>query len=58
LGKVGPAGLVVAAAIDTRFLTGLPENGDVRERKSAIWNLTRISICPLSDSGDAPRRSG
>jgi len=44
LGKVGPAGLVVAAAIDTRFLTGLPENGDVRERKSAIWNLTRISI--------------
>lgn len=30
-GKVGPAGSVVAADIDTRFLTGLPDNVDVRE---------------------------
>lgn len=30
-GKVGPAGSVVAADIDARFLTGLPDNVDVRE---------------------------
>lgn len=29
--KVGPAGSVVAADIDTRFLTNLPDNVDVRE---------------------------
>ena len=29
--KVGPSGSVVAADIDARFLTGLPDNVDVRE---------------------------
>jgi SAM-dependent methyltransferase len=37
--KVGPGGSVVAADIDTRFLTGLPGNVDVRELDIRDLNL-------------------
>lgn len=62
--RVGPAGSVVAADIDTRFLTGLPDNVDVRELDIRALQLERefdLAHCRallmhLPDPADALKR--
>ena len=62
--KVGPAGSVVAADIDTRFLTGVPDNVDVREldirelRLESDFDLAhcRALLMHLADPADALAR--
>jgi SAM-dependent methyltransferase len=62
--EVGPAGSVVAADIDTRLLTGLPENVDVREMDISDLDLEqdfdlvhcRAVLMHLPDPADALAR--
>jgi SAM-dependent methyltransferase len=62
--KVGPAGSVVATDIDTRFLTGLPDNVDVRELDIRDLDLEpdldlahcRALLMHVPDPGDALAR--
>jgi SAM-dependent methyltransferase len=62
--KVGPDGSVIAADIDTRFLTALPENVDVRELDIRDLELEpdfdlvhcRALLMHLPDPGDAIAR--
>ena len=64
--KVGPAGSVVAADIDARFLTGLPDNVDVRELDIRALELEpdfdlvhcRALLMHLPDPADALARIG
>jgi SAM-dependent methyltransferase len=63
--KVGPAGSVVAADINARFLTGLPDNVDVRELDIRDLKLEpdfdlvhcRALLMHLPDPADALARS-
>jgi SAM-dependent methyltransferase len=62
--KVGPAGSVVAADIDTRFLSGLPDNVEVREldigelELEPVYDLVhcRALLMHLPDPADALAR--